>query len=372
MDSLGYITSRGLFERAPDQYLSPGKINELDFVKSASIPLLIDLTYVVITAAVFNVPETLRVWELRLTLLLFSGQLAIAKREAINLNRLIYLHENPDQLKNPLIQTPVPGSASGQGPNVSQHLYPLPRNNENSVPYLLLLLLLRLKSTPSMGMVNECYRLCYQLRLRGKLLESDVLQKRLMQLAYLIVVQLVITKNNLTLLSYLESLSQSLQLQLKVRPTSKVLEYSDRINFAFFLAQGLAILRHTKESVVQDAQFEALRPNFESSTPQVLELLMFALNSWAPHVNGPSPEEKLAMSDLTFENVVFMMRTGRISVRIVCCTLAVWDLDSAFDVTLEDNKLVLKVSSNGEQLDNTYEYIMSQWGQHVNRVFCVE
>lgn len=364
---MDHITSEKLFEQIPNTVIPPDKIYDLSFITAASQAELIDLTHSAITARVLEPAETLRVWELRLTLLLFNGKLATAKKEAINLNTSIYLHENPDQALRPS----VPEKPST--PNSPQYVYPLPRNNDNSIPYLLLLLLLRLKSTPSMGMVNECYRVCYQLRLRGLALETTILQNQLIQLAYLIIVELVITKNSLTLISYIESLLKSLEEQLQSsKPTQKAEKYMENIQFMLFLAQALAMLRIPKDPAAQDLQFETLREYFDNILPRALDALRFALNSWAPHVGGPTPEDKLSALDVTFEAVIGMLRKGRISTRIICCTLAVWDLDTAFEASIVDDLLEVKVPKNEERSDEVYSYIMGQWGNHANRVFCIE
>lgn len=373
-----YLTDTALFVRQPNEPIAPNQIHDFLFVSTASTAQLIDLTHSVITSAVLLPPDTLRVWELRLTLLLFEGNLPVAKREAINLNRLIYLHENPDAKVN-VAQNAKPVGGNDQQPqagrtNAPQQIYPLPRNNENGVPYLLLLLLLRLKSTPSMGMVNECYRVCYQLRLRGQDVEESLLQDQLMQLVYLIVVELVITKNSLTLVSYLESLIRTLEDQLAVKKMQKSERYLENVTFALFIARALVILHQTKNMAAQDKQFETLATQFTSESSLALRTLSFAMNSWAPHVGGPAPtpEEKVLETDLTGSSIIAFLRSGRISTRIICCTLAVWDLDAAFDANLGGEKLEVEVPQGEDKLDKIYSYVMSQWGDHANRVFCIE
>lgn len=366
---MDHITSEKLFEQLPETRVLPDKIYDLSYISGASTTQLIDLTHSAITARILEPNETLRMWELRLTLHLFNGKLAVAKKEAINLNTSIYLHENPDQALRP----PVPEKINSSAPNAPQYVYPLPRNNDNSIPYRLLLLLLRLKSTPSMGMVNECYRVCYQLRLRGLALQTTVLQNQLIQLAYLIIVELVITKNSLTLISYLKSLLKSLEDQLQSNhPTNKVNTFAANVKFMLLLAHAVAMLRTPKDSAVQELQFETLREPFNNTPVNVLDSLRFALNSWASHVGGPTPEEKLSALDMTFEAVISMLRKGRISTRIICCTLAIWDLDTTFDATIIDDNIKVEVPKHDERLEGIYSHVMSQWGAHANRVFCIE
>lgn len=372
---MDYISSIDLFVHQPSATIAPDRIKDISYVSAASRADLIDLTHSVITSAVFPVQETLRVWELRLTLLLFEGKLAVAKQEGINLNRSIYLHENPGHLKSnqDQSQTPTRGGALAAPP--PPQAFPLPRNNEKSVPHLLLLLLLRLKSTPSMGTVNECYRVCYQLRLRGLAAESAKLQSQLMQLAYLIIVELIITKNIPTLVSYLESLVAGLQQQINNQKTERAETYLSNIKLIEFLAHGLVIMRNTKDTATQDVQFEALRPEYAQITetvPNSLEALRFALNSWAPFVGGPAPENRLEPTDLGFDSMVSMMRNGRISTRIICCTLAVWDLDASFSAKIVDGQVIVEVGEVGTELDHAYESVMTQWAGQANRVFCIE
>lgn len=371
---MDHISSIDLFVHPPSTTIPPDKIKDFSYISSAARTDLIDLTHSVITAAVFPAPQTLRVWELRLTLLIFEGKLAVAKQEGINLNRSIYLHENPDHPKynQSLAQTSARG---GNGAPAPPHAFPLPRNNEKIIPHLLLLLLLRLKSTPSMGTVNECYRVCYQLRLRGLAAESTNLQKKLMQLVYLIIVELIITKNTPTLVSYLESLVAGLQKQIETQKTEFAERYLASIRIVEFLAHGLVILRNTKDTTVQDVQFEALRPEFAlvmETAPNSLEALRFSLNSWAPFVGGPAPEDQLKPEDLNFEAVVSMLRSGRISTRIICCTLAVWDLDASFNAQIVDGRVIVQVDKTGMELDDVYVHVMAQWAGNVNRVFCIE
>ena len=361
---MNHITAKELFVHQSHTIILPDKFFDFLFVSTASVVQLVDLTHSVITAGVFSAQETLRVWELRLMLLLFAGQLPVAKQEASALNKSIYLHENPDHAKYG--QNPESGVAKPHFVN------PLPRNNEGTVPYTLLLLLLRLKSSPSMATVNEIYRVCYQLRLRGQALQRSTLLNQLMRLAYSVIVQLVIMKNSATLVSYLESLAASLEQQLKVEWTETAARNKGSIQLALLFAHVLVILRHTKDLVVQDAQFEALRPVFETLSPQALESLQFALNSWALHVGGPAPEQKVALSDLDFKSVVGMIRNGRISTRIICCTVAIWDLDAAFDVHLGGGHLSVSVPKGDHYLDEVYAHVVSQWGNNSNRVFCFE
>lgn len=88
--------------------------------------------------------DKLKLWEARLTLLMFY-LMNQARQEAVALNNHLFLLEND-----------APQAA----------VYPLPRNNP-MIPLLLLVLLLRLKLKPLVTVINEIYKLVYQTRLKS-------------------------------------------------------------------------------------------------------------------------------------------------------------------------------------------------------------
>ncbi|OBA22522.1 hypothetical protein METBIDRAFT_11348 [Metschnikowia bicuspidata var. bicuspidata NRRL YB-4993] len=217
-----------LFAVVPQTQAPQGLLTDYLYVTQALDQEILDSTYFALRGAVLqSAGECLAAWEIRLLILLFSGQLARAKREAVALNNALYLRENPGAnraslastpFKHPANTPPSPGTGgSRHGPAVLP-VYPLPNNNDGQIPDSLLMLMVSLKAAPSLARVNEIYRLCYQKRLKGDRENAGVfvgtgngLQARLMALAYAVIAVLFVTRNHATLVSFLASLRGDLQ-----------------------------------------------------------------------------------------------------------------------------------------------------------------
>lgn len=144
----------------------------------------VDKIYTLIQLDTYNDAQKLRLWQVRLQLLIFAGEMDMARKEAIALNNHLYLLEND--------------APTGQ-------VLPLPRNN-HMIRVLLLVLLLRLKSRANLALVNEIYKLTYQLRL--KLTANLDTAQKLISASYEVMVLLSITQNFLPLRNMVISMRQ--------------------------------------------------------------------------------------------------------------------------------------------------------------------
>lgn len=268
---------------------------------------LIDLTYYLLKNNSLSLSELLKIWEIRLILHLFNNQLTFSKKEAINLNNALYLNENNDiappqgqQVQNPNSNNDSRASSMNSGigntPSPSpglQPIYPLPKNNNGLIGHSLLIMILRLRSIPNLSLVNELYKLCYQLRLRSSGAEEEKvgLQLKLINLSYDIIVILSITKNYHTLLNYLESIRYELVLQKKQNQLSDMYrQYLSNVTLLWVIILIMVYVRNgTKKDRLTDIITKHYQDTFEND---VNELSMNSLSYVLSHILPlPSSEE---------------------------------------------------------------------------------
>ena len=231
-----YLSKDSLFLKLPTD-LSKDEISVLDLyhditsltttpTPKVTFDSIINKTYYLLKST-NDISNALKLWQIRLTCHLFNNQLSYAKKELINLNNTLYLQENHNITPPP----PPPAASSssslslsnGSTPNATtttttnnNPIYPLPKNNQLIIDFKLLILLLRLKNFPNMNLINELYKLIYQLRLkRNDNINNDqislLLVKNLQNLSYDNIVILTLTKNYLTLINFLSNLIQELK-----------------------------------------------------------------------------------------------------------------------------------------------------------------
>lgn len=120
----------------------------------------------------------------------------------------MYLNENHNI--SPSSLNTISGGANGN----NNLLYPLPKNNLMVIDYKLLILLMRLKNFPNLNLTNELYKLIWQIRLKSNNSPQDDTNDMniiLENLSFDNIVILIITKNFIPLINFLNQLIEELK-----------------------------------------------------------------------------------------------------------------------------------------------------------------
>lgn len=359
---------------------------DAEALKEASFSDIIDSTASAFKEGNLSTEEALSLWELRLVLLLFDNQLLAAKSEAIDLNNLLYLHENPtasSSLKTTtaasiaerplLLQT---GSASSLNLRSEQNswVFPLPKDNDEILSHSLLLLILRLKSVPNLSLVNELYKLCYQFRLKGSTEKAESLQRNLLSLAYEIIMVLTVTRNHATLISYL----QSLRYDIRARKESGSGSFYEPFELNVKLMWIITSLHlRIKNSAALEPVLGSLKEDFDSLDSYTLQSITHVLQTYTPLVGGNSELVLQENEQLDLDKLVELAKENKISGRIICCTLAAFELQNVhgahFAAENERPQLVLAPNCGPESKYNVaYNFVMGRWTDYLNKVYAVE
>lgn len=353
-----HLTNDKLFVRQPES-AAGSLFFDLLYVNTAPLLELIDATYHVLAEGTLPLGDVYKVWEIRLTLLLFDSQLYVAKREAVNLNNAVYLNETPD--------------SGPDSPNAGRlgAVMPLPKNNDGAIGYLLLLLLLRLKTVPNLGLVNEMYKVCYQTRLRGSVEQKDEVQSRLISLSYEIISILAITKNFQTLLAFLSSLRGDLRIkcQESERLRLEFEEVSSNCELVWFIAK---IMLRRSASLSLDDFVTLHQKDFSEIRASSFMALTFVMKTIAPNVGGDKTAIDAIPKQFDLQSVVSLIEQDQISMRTLCCMLSVWDLTATYITELTGDSLRVTLSSGNAPIDQVFDYVMAQWGNHVNKLYGME
>ncbi|ODV79765.1 uncharacterized protein CANTADRAFT_48489 [Suhomyces tanzawaensis NRRL Y-17324] len=329
---------------------------------------LVDKTYALLTQHQLNIQEALAVWETRLTLHLFNNQLSYAKKEAINLNNALYLQENP----NP---APLPGGNRSRGNSVGsstpplQPIYPLPKNKAATIEYDLLVLLLRLKSIPNMNLINELYKLNFQMRLKSDL-DEDVLRMKLINLSYDIMVILSVTKNHATLLNYLHGLRLELErIESKRAASAKSDAYSTYLSNVILVQIIIESIVHKQKKtpsleLIIAAQYGEL---FKRINEETKRSLIYVLRHILPTIteNQMVAYDK---SELSLDDLIGLVAEDKISVRIICSMLGLWDLSNNYGFQLS-GETEISYGPVGTSLTNQ---VTNNWYKYINKVYGLE
>lgn len=325
-----FLANEGLFHR-PASAQPPKSVDDFIAVVEAHpyIPrdkygLLIDYTYFFLQLC--SLEEAFRWWEIRLTLLLFNNQLTIAKKEALNVNNALYVYENGPQ----------------EGP-----VLPLPKNNNGLIPYELLVLLLRLKSAPTLLLVNDLYKLCYQLRLNPK--HSKHLATRLANISYEIVCVLTITKHQASLRLFLAGILDDLD-----RRQLPEAQYRSNISLIYTI---LLLLNDPKADVSSI---------FDNVNESSLESLQYVLTTVSPTIVLPPAPDQVSLASL--EDLRSLISQGAITGRIICSLLGLWDLTNTYNGTLTNNTFEVTLAEN----DRAYQLVVHSWSRFIYKVYCLE
>lgn len=347
----GFINPQLL--KAPDLFLTTSEIRDVsidEFYETiqTNLPKSIDLTYSLINHQQ-STEIILHLWEIRLLLILFNNNLNQAKQEAINLNNVLYLNENNN------VPPPKP-----------QGIYPLPKNNNGEISHNLLILLLRLKSVPNLSLINDFYKLCYQLRLKE---HSKLISKYLINLSFDIMVILIINKNYYTLVNFLESLINDVDDD----------NIKDNLKLINIMIQVLIMISNgsSKESIENTIINKYSQTFGELSTSSKTSLIYILRNINAVYSMENDQSLDISLDDLTLEKLIDLSVKGNISGRIICCTFGLWDLQNVYNFKLINQEGDLKFISDIEtksdpNLEDCFEKVRLQWCDNLQRVYGLE
>lgn len=376
------LVDEALFIKRPDS-TSKAETPSLDSasLKDLTNAELLDLTYHLLRSTNPSRDEALTLWELRLVLLMFENQLNAAKKEALNLNNALYLLENPNApppqtppKPPPLGRTDSTASRRSGSPAVQTTpgiIYPLPKNNDGAIGFPLLLLILRLKLAPNLSLVNELYKLCYQLRLKGNPGEEAEIQRNLVSLSYEIIMVLTITRNFYTLLSFLKSLEADLAAR-QDKSSREYRHYASNVSLMIVLAHMLVLQSEDASRLDRDD----LRQRYTNLDEFTVECFVNVLKRYSPMVSdglAPSigPDE-----EVTFERIIELVKEAKLTGRITCCTLASFQLGNLLEAefkTVDGSKrLVAKAEPNDSHLGDFHSKVMAQWGNYIHKVYGIE
>ncbi|CAH6723051.1 hypothetical protein CLIB1444_12S03158 [[Candida] jaroonii] len=337
--------------KAEDLFLTTSELRDVsidEFYETiqTNLPKSIDLTYSLIHHQQ-SIDIILHLWEIRLLLILFNNKLNQAKQEAINLNNVLYLNENNN------VPPPKP-----------QVIYPLPKNNNGEISHNLLILLLRLKSVPNLSLINDFYKLCYQLRLKE---HSKLISKNLINLSFDIMVILIINKNYYTLMNFLDSLLNEVD-DAVVKNNLKIIK---------IIIDVLTMISNNtpKESIDKIIREKYSDIEIDDSAKLTLVYILRNINAVYSVENDQSLD--ISVDDLTLEKLIELCLNGNISGRIICCTFGLWDLQNVYDFKLLNEDGNLKFISNIETkseptLEDCFEKVRLQWCDNLQRVYGLE
>ncbi|KAK6201045.1 uncharacterized protein RJT21DRAFT_1006 [Scheffersomyces amazonensis] len=360
--SLEYITQDILFVRKPAENLSLLSIDEIyQELDSSSInyDTVIDQLYHIIKSNnhISNINQLLKLWEIRLNLLVFSNRVDIAQQEAINLNNILYLQEN---IKDESIT-----------------VYPLPKLDLKY--YRFLILILKLKSeqvsgtngavfNPAVGLniINEIYKLNYQLRLK----DTNQVQLKLIDLSYKLIINLIRLNSFNTLLTFLNGVIHELVIKTGTADKLEDLQsqyLSNLIVIALIVNKYLLTeTDSSKESIKRILSFKFTELFNNQVNQYTYDTFSYIINKSVSNID-----------DFIEEPILF---------KTVIKILGLWDLlDNNPLVTLqhkesdlEPEELPLTLTLNETQQDNVngisivdkiYNKVNNQWYNHLDKSY---
>lgn len=390
------LSRDALFTSIPQQVLESSALSIEDLLRGLKTKMdyskLADMTYWLLKKRDISLRDQLKLWEIRLTLHLFNDRLSLAKKEAISLNNVLYLQENSNASSgirrqrgsNEGYSSPASSSSLlGLGPAVGQPIYPLPKNNNGNIDHSLLICLLRLKSIPNLNLVTELYKLCYQLRLRySPLIEAqEQLALKLTNLSYDIITILLITKNLLTLINFLGSI----RFEIKTNYNDEALEnsvstlrYLSNVTVLSIIVEAMIAGKTMPHEALMLIIEEKYQTDYDNHVLNFsIQSIAYVLTKISPNISQDSvPLDSLP--ELNLASIVRLVVSGAISVRILCCTLGLWDLTNIFHfgISLEEDKIFLLPPKDDTPImppvDECRMVLMDNWRLHINKVYGLE
>ncbi|EMG50603.1 hypothetical protein SBY92_001397 [Candida maltosa Xu316] len=352
--------------------------------KSAIYDSIINKTYYLLKSSTTS-SLSLKLWLIRLTCHLFNNQLNYAKKEAINLNNTLYLNENPNtSTGSQLASMTTPG-----GNNPTTTVYPLPKNNQLlMIDFKLLILLLRLKNLPNLNLINELYKLIYQIRLKNNNTSfnetalSDDFNDELKLLSFDNIVILLITKNYLTLLNFLNQLINQLQEEDKHGD-----DYYSNICLLYLLVSLTVYHRQKKDLhliIEKNPKFSTL---WDDKINQFSKnALKYAIQNVSPIISAPVVTENQIVCE-SLMDLVGLIKEEKINNRILCAMMGIWDLSiiyhTKFQLSDNDGTLLFGKTNNSNDIDTqelsdeelinkSYDELSNQWCNYIHKVYGLE
>lgn len=382
--STTYLTKDSLFLKLPTEPTT-NSITLKDLYNDLSANLIsydsiINKTYYLLKSSLSSSPSSeltvqtcLKLWQIRLTCHLFNNNLNYAKKELINLNNSLYLNENHNI--SPSSLNTISGGANGN----NNLLYPLPKNNLMVIDYKLLILLMRLKNFPNLNLTNELYKLIWQIRLKSNNSPQDDTNDMniiLENLSFDNIVILIITKNFIPLINFLNQLIE----ELKELNKSKENQYYSNICLIYIIINLIVYCKKGKLGGI----FDNVKQLWENDVNQFTKnCLNYSLQTISPIITQSNPSESIHKCE-TIDDLVELVNNDLITGRIICSTLGIWDLINNYDFTLAESEDGLqfrgKTSANkdisslsDEDLANEcLKVLESQWCKYINKVYGLE
>lgn len=382
--STTYLTKDSLFLKLPTEPTTNSitlkdLYNDLS-ANPISYDSIINKTYYLLKSSLSSSPSSeltvqtcLKLWQIRLTCHLFNNNLNYAKKELINLNNSLYLNENHNI--SPSSLNTISGGANGN----NNLLYPLPKNNLMVIDYKLLILLMRLKNFPNLNLTNELYKLIWQIRLKSNNSPQDDTNDMniiLENLSFDNIVILIITKNFIPLINFLNQLIE----ELKELNKSKENQYYSNICLIYIIINLIVYCKKGKLGGI----FDNVKQLWENDVNQFTKnCLNYSLQTISPIITQSNPSESIHKCE-TIDDLVELVNNDLITGRIICSTLGIWDLINNYDFTLAESEDGLqfrgKTSANkdisslsDEDLANEcLKVLESQWCKYINKVYGLE
>lgn len=382
--STTYLTKDSLFLKLPTEPTTNSitlkdLYNDLS-ANPISYDSIINKTYYLLKSSLSSSPSSeltvqtcLKLWQIRLTCHLFNNNLNYAKKELINLNNSLYLNENHNI--SPSSLNTISGGANGN----NNLLYPLPKNNLMIIDYKLLILLMRLKNFPNLNLTNELYKLIWQIRLKSNNSPQDDTNDMniiLENLSFDNIVILIITKNFIPLINFLNQLIE----ELKELNKTKENQYYSNICLIYIIINLIVYCKKGKLGGI----FDNVKQLWENDVNQFTKnCLNYSLQKISPIITQSNPSESIHKCE-TIDDLVELVNNDLITGRIICSTLGIWDLINNYDFTLAESEDGLqfrgKTSANkdisslsDEDLANEcLKVLESQWCKYINKVYGLE
>lgn len=335
--------------------------------KESNFQKLIDLTYSLLQNHDSSIGDKLKVWEARLSLHLFNNNISYAKSEAIQLNNALFLRENnnhpPNQPspKMPIVQHNHPK----QIVHTVVPVYSLPKNNDGAIEHTLLTLILRLKSSPNMNLINDLYKLCYQLRLKSSTYnDKSLLLSRIINLSYNVMAILLKSRNYLTLLNYIKSMRHDLKLQEKNGHISdKYKQCLSNISLMLILVTAHMLIEQKipfeKVSSFVAGEYESM---FESEINEAT-LTTFENSAKKLQVDDFASSDSPGLRD-----ILRILQDPNQSFSILTSTLGIWDVYNVLSHKATNSVPVAEESSNSK-INTIYTHVLSLWESYPDKVF---
>ncbi|KAK6461799.1 hypothetical protein DFJ63DRAFT_314430 [Scheffersomyces coipomensis] len=375
--SLDYITQDSLFARIPPPLPSIDETTTLEQIytkltlpnASQSYRNIIDQLYYIIqthgkSTSSNSINDLLKLWEIRFNLLMFNSEVNLAHIESININNILYLQENIQDL------------------NVS--VYPLPKLDLKYYDFLIKLL--KLKSEYQLegmivgsssgsggisggtGIINEIFKLNYQLRLKDNEVNEEV-EVKLINLSYQLIINLVILNHLPTLLTFVKGVIS--ELERKEKKISMVLEqYLSNLIIVLIIVESYLL----RGRIISKTSLQmVIRGKYEDKFKLVNQFTKDSI-SYVINQNQDGTVKVVTITDLLDQDV---------TIKILVNIIGVWDLintnkslilnnkDNIISLKLEEPEVIEQEQEQEEDtlVDKIYNHVNNLWYKHIDKLY---